>query len=122
MRYYESCKEREFERIGGNRLISVDVRVINATNRDWRKLLKTACFASDLFYRLSVFPIELPPLRERKEDIPMLVEYFIDRFARKTGKRVWRIKKKTLDQTAGLFLAGEHSRTTKCNRAVANYK
>lgn len=91
-------QEREFERIGGNRLISVDVRVITATNRDLEEAVKDGMFRSDLFYRLSVFPIELPPLRERKEDIPMLVEYFIDRFARKTGKRVWRIKKKTLDQ------------------------
>ncbi len=91
-------QEREFERIGGNRRIASDVRLIAATNRDLQAAVADGLFRSDLFYRLDVFPIEMPPLRERKEDIPLLVEHFLDRFARRTGKRVPRIRQKTLDQ------------------------
>src|SRR6202035_2328420 len=70
-------QEREFERVGGNQSIRVDVRVIAATNRDLETAVSTSAFRSDLYYRLNVFPIEIPTLAERKEDIPMLVEYFI---------------------------------------------
>jgi transcriptional regulator with GAF, ATPase, and Fis domain len=90
-------QEREFERVGGTRSIPVDVRVITATNRDLEAAIAAGTLRSDLFYRLNVFPIEVPPLRERKEDIPLLVEYFIDRFARKAGKNIHGISKKTLD-------------------------
>jgi PAS domain S-box-containing protein len=79
-------QEHEFDRVGGNRSIRTDVRVIAATNRDLESAISVGTFRRDLFYRLNVFPIEVPPLRERKEDIPLLVEYFIDRFARKAGK------------------------------------
>jgi len=88
-------QEHEFERIGGNRSIKTDVRVIVATNRDLQGAIAAGTFRSDLFYRLNVFPIEMPPLRERRADIPLLVEYFIDRFARKTGKKIRRINKRT---------------------------
>src|SRR5262245_38964870 len=81
-------QEREFERVGGNQPIRANVRVIAATNRDLDEAIAIGSFRSDLFYRLNVFPIEVPPLRERKEDIPLLVEYFIARFARKAGKRI----------------------------------
>jgi PAS domain S-box-containing protein len=91
-------QEREFERIGGNKLIRTDVRVITATNRNLQDAIAAGTFRSDLFYRLNVFPIEIPPLRERKEDIPVLVEYFVDRFTRKAGKKTRRIKKATLDR------------------------
>jgi PAS domain S-box-containing protein len=91
-------QEREFERIGGNRLIRTDVRVITATNRNLQDAIAAGTFRSDLFYRLNVFPIEIPPLRERKEDIPLLAEYFIDRLARKAGKKIRKIKKTTLDR------------------------
>src|ERR1700677_5115376 len=90
-------QEHEFERIGGTRSIRTDVRVIAATNRDLQAAIGEGSFRSDLFYRLHVFPIPIPPLRERKEDIPLLVEYFIDRFARKSGKHITRVEKRTLE-------------------------
>ncbi len=90
-------QEHEFERVGGNRSIRIDVRVIAATNRDLQAAIAAGTFRSDLFYRLNVFPIEVPPLRERKEDIPLLVEYFIDRYARKAGKSIRRVNTKSLD-------------------------
>ena len=89
-------QEREFERVGGNQLIHADVRVITATNRDLQTAIAAGAFRRDLFYRLNVFPIEIPALRQRKEDIPLLVEYFIDRYARKAGKKIRTIEKSTL--------------------------
>jgi PAS domain S-box-containing protein len=89
-------QEHEFERVGGTRPIRTDVRVIAATNRDLQAAIGVGSFRSDLFYRLNVFPIEIPALRERKEDILLLVEYFIDRYARKTGKNFTTVEKKTL--------------------------
>jgi transcriptional regulator with GAF, ATPase, and Fis domain len=90
-------QEREFERVGGTQPIRANVRVIAATNRDLEAAIAGGTFRSDLFYRLNVFPIEIPPLRQRGEDIPLLVEYFIDHFARKAGKCFRGINKKTLD-------------------------
>jgi formate hydrogenlyase transcriptional activator len=90
-------QEHEFERVGGTRRIRADVRVIAATNRDLQAAIRAGAFRSDLFYRLHVFPIELPSLRERRPDIPLLVEYFIDRYARKAGKNIKRVSKKTLE-------------------------
>src|SRR6516165_6955281 len=74
-------QEREFERVGGSQRIRADVRVIAASNRDLQDAIRASTFRLDLFHRLNVFPIEVPPLRERKEDIPMLLEYFIKRYA-----------------------------------------
>ena len=90
-------QEREFERVGGNQSIRTDVRVIAATNRDLEAAIVSGTFRSDLFYRLNVFPVEIPPLRERTEDIPILVEYFIDRFSKKAGKKIRNIEKKTME-------------------------
>jgi formate hydrogenlyase transcriptional activator len=90
-------QEHEFERVGGSRQIRVDVRVIAATNRDLQAAISAGTLRSDLFYRLHVFPIELPSLRERRTDIPLLVEYFIDRYARRDGKNIKRVSKKTLE-------------------------
>jgi formate hydrogenlyase transcriptional activator len=90
-------QEHEFERVGGTRRIRADVRVIAATNRDLQSAISAGSFRSDLFYRLHVFPINMPSLRERREDIPLLVEYFIDRYARKAGKNIKRVNKKTLE-------------------------
>jgi PAS domain S-box-containing protein len=91
-------QEREFERVGGRQPIHVDVRVIAATNRDLNAAVAGGTFRQDLFYRLNVFPLEVPPLRERREDIPVLVEYFIDRYARKAGRTIRRVNKRTLDR------------------------
>jgi formate hydrogenlyase transcriptional activator len=90
-------QEREFERVGGNHTISVDVRVITATNRDLEAAVAEGILRQDLFYRLNVFPIGLPPLRERVEDIPLLVEYLIDRYGKAAGRNIRNIQKKTLE-------------------------
>jgi transcriptional regulator with GAF, ATPase, and Fis domain len=90
-------QEHEFERIGGTGTIRTNIRVIAATNRDLQAAIAGGTFRSDLFYRLNVFPIEVPPLRERQKDIPVLVEYFIDRYARKAGKSIRGINKKSLE-------------------------
>jgi PAS domain S-box-containing protein len=90
-------QEREFERVGGTGTIRTNVRVIAATNRDLQAAIASGTFRSDLFYRLNVFPIEVPPLRERREDIPLLVAYFIDRYARKAGKRIRDVNKQSLE-------------------------
>jgi transcriptional regulator with PAS, ATPase and Fis domain len=90
-------QEHEFERVGGTGAIQTNVRVIAATNRDLEAAIAAGLFRSDLFYRLNVFPIEMPPLRERREDIPLLVGYFVDRFARRAGKHFQAISKKSLD-------------------------
>jgi PAS domain S-box-containing protein len=90
-------QEREFERVGSNQAISVDVRILAATNRNLKAAVASSAFREDLFYRLNVFPIQLPALRDRAEDIPLLVEYFIERYAKKSGKKIRNIKKNTLD-------------------------
>jgi transcriptional regulator with GAF, ATPase, and Fis domain len=90
-------QEREFERVGGDRVLSSDVRVIAATNRDLSAAIAAGTFRSDLFYRLNVFPLEVPPLRERTDDIPILVEYFITRYAVAAGKKLTSISKSTME-------------------------
>ena len=90
-------QEHEFERVGGTRSIQTNVRAIAATNRNLQAAIATGAFRSDLFYRLNVFPIEMPPLRERREDIPELVEFFIDRCARNAGKNITGISRKSLE-------------------------
>ena len=90
-------QERQFERVGGGDAIPVDVRVIAATNRDLSVAVSAGTFRSDLFYRLNVFPIDVPPLRDRNEDISLLVEYFVRRFADKMGKHIRRIDQRTLE-------------------------
>ena len=90
-------QEREFERVGGRERIQADVRVVAATNRNLTVAVADGTFRQDLFYRLNVFPIEVPPLRDRREDIPDLVGHFIGRYARKAGKAFRRVSKRTLD-------------------------
>src|SRR5436309_10276235 len=91
-------QEREFERVGGNQTVSVDVRVFAATSRDLTAAVAEGTFRRDLFYRLNVFPVRLPALRERVDDIPLLVESLIGRFAKKAGKVIRHVSKSTLDQ------------------------
>jgi formate hydrogenlyase transcriptional activator len=90
-------QEREFERVGGSRPIRTDVRVIAATNRDLHSAIAERAFRSDLFYRLNVFPVEMPPLHERPTDIPILVEYFVHRLSKRAGKRITGISSQTLE-------------------------
>ena len=90
-------QERAFERVGGSQSIPVDVRVIAATNRDLDKAIADGAFRSDLYYRLSVFPIHVPPLRDRAEDIPLLVEYLTQRYAAKEGKRITDVSRRAMD-------------------------
>ena len=90
-------QERQFERVGGNRVLETDVRVIAATNRDLVAAKEAGTFRADLFYRLNVFPIEVPALRQRAEDVPVLVEYFVRRYGQKAGKKIKNISKGTLE-------------------------
>src|SRR5882672_5352217 len=90
-------REREFERVGGNQPILVVVRVLAATNKDLTEAVRDGDFRADLFYRLNVFPIQLPALRDRRADIPLLVQYLVERYAQKAGKRIRSISKATLD-------------------------
>ncbi|THI85210.1 MAG: PAS domain S-box protein [Nitrospira sp. CG24A] len=90
-------QEGEIERVGGSQSISVNVRVLAATNRDLKAAMATGAFRQDLFYRLNVFPIQVPPLRERIDDIPLLVTYLIERYAKKAGKKIKNIQKETLE-------------------------
>jgi len=91
-------QEKEFERVGSNHPVSIDVRVIAATNRDLRAAVAAGTFRADLFYRLNVFPIKVPSLSEREEDIPLLVEYFVARYSKDSGKRIRHIGKQTLQR------------------------
>lgn len=90
-------QERQFERIGGNQTLTTNVRIITATNRDLQAAITAGTFRQDLFYRINVFPIVVPPLRDRKEDIPLLVEYLSERYASKAGKKIRNIEKRTLE-------------------------
>jgi formate hydrogenlyase transcriptional activator len=90
-------QERVFERVGGTQAIAVNVRVLAASNRDLHSAVEAGTFRQDLFYRLNVFPIRVPPLRERTDDIPLLVDYFTKRYASKAGKNIRTVKKKTIE-------------------------
>jgi formate hydrogenlyase transcriptional activator len=99
-------QEREFERVGGTQSIPVDVRVIAATNCDLPSAVRSGKFRLDLFYRLNVFPIHVPPLRERPEDILLLAKYFIERYAAKEDKRIRRVEKRTAELLEGYHWPG----------------
>ncbi len=90
-------QERVLQRVGGTETIELDVRVISASNRDLAKMVEEGSFRQDLFYRLVVFPITLPPLRDRREDIPLLVEHFLEKYARDAGKRLTRVEAQAME-------------------------
>jgi formate hydrogenlyase transcriptional activator len=90
-------QEREFERLGSTRTKKADVRLVAATHRNLEKMMEENQFRADLYYRLNVFPIELPPLREREEDVLMLLHHFVDRYARRLGKKFGEIDKRTIE-------------------------
>ena len=94
---YYAPQEHEFERLGSTKTIHVDVRLIAATHRDLPEMIRNNQFREDLFYRLNVFPIEIPPLRERREDIPLLIQYFVSHFARRMQKRIKSIPKPAME-------------------------
>jgi formate hydrogenlyase transcriptional activator len=99
-------QEHEFERVGGSNLIKVDVRVIAATNRDLLRSVSERIFRQDLYYRLNVFPVQLPPLRERRDDVPPLVHYFVRRFSLKIGRKITRIQRETMERLASYAWPG----------------
>jgi len=112
-------QEREFERVGGSKTISVDVRVIAATNRDLTKLIAEGKFRQDLYYRLNVFPIQLPPLRERLGDIPPLVHYFVGRYAAQIGRQISRVPREVMQRlTAYAWLGNIRELENVIERAV----
>jgi formate hydrogenlyase transcriptional activator len=91
-------QEREFDRVGGGSPIKVDIRILAATNRDLLQAVREKTFREDLYYRLNVFPIALPPLRERKEDIPLLVHFLVHKFAARIGKRIDAVTEQTMQR------------------------
>jgi len=99
-------QEQEFERLGGTKTIKVDVRLVAATNRDLARMVADSCFRADLYYRLNVFPLVLPPLRERRDDIPRLVRHFTQHFARRMGRRIETIPPAVLDALVGYSWPG----------------
>ena len=109
-----AIQNNEFERLGSSHTIKVDARIVATTNRNLEEEVRKGRFRQDLYYRLNVFPITVPPLRQRKEDIPLLVQAFIERYARKLGKQITSIQKETMKTSAGLPVARERPGAGKC--------
>ena len=109
-------EERQIERLGSPKAVHVDVRIIAATHRNLEKRIAEGTFREDLFYRLNVFPIQVPPLRERVEDIPLLVWRFVDEFSKAFGKRIETHLARGHGRAAAVFVAGQHSRAAQRRR------
>ena len=110
-------QDREFERLGGTKTLKVDVRLVAATNRDLRAALEEGTFREDLYYRLNVVAIDIPPLRDHKEDIPALANFFLERYAKDSGKPVTGHHARSDEEADGLSLAGQCPRTAEHHRA-----
>ena len=115
-------QDGEFERLGSPRTIKTDVRIIAATNRNLEEAIRNGRFREDLFYRLNVFPITMPPLRQRKEDIPLLVNHFVAKFNKKIGKRIETVSKEYPERPSGLSLARQRAGIGKRHRAGGNHQ
>jgi len=114
-----ALQEHQFERLGGGRTLEVNVRVVAATNQNLWSMVQERCFRADLFYRLNVFPILLPPLRERREDIPALVEHFVQKFAKRQGKTINRVSNGVLERLKNRHWPGNIRELQNClERAV----
>ena len=113
-----ALQEREFERLGSTKTIRVDVRLIAATHRDLQSMIRNNQFREDLFYRLNVFPIEIPPLRERREDIPLLVHYFVLHHGRQMQKRIKSVPKQAMEVLVNADWRGNIRRVGKLHRAM----
>ena len=111
-------QDQEFESLGGTRTMRVDVRLVAATNRDLEKMVEERLFRSDLYYRLNVFPIRMPPLRERAKDIPLLVRYFVQKFSRRMNKQIESIPTETMHAMETWSLAGKCPGAGELHRAV----
>ena len=110
-------QEREFERLGGHETLKADVRLIAATNKDLERAIEKGSFREDLFYRLNVFPIFIPPLRERKPDVLLLADHFLQRFSGEHGRDIRRLATPAIDMLTSLSLAGERARAAERHRA-----
>ena len=115
-----AVQEQEFERLGSAKTIGVDVRIIAATHRDLSSMIRDEEFREDLFYRLNVFPVEIPPLRERREDIPLLVNYFVSKFSRRMGRQISSIPTATMEALSEQCMAGKCSGTGEFHRACGH--
>ena len=115
-------QDGEFERLGSPRTIKVDVRIIAASNRNLEEEIRNGRFREDLFYRLNVFPITIPPLRQRKEDIPLLVNYFVAKFNKKIGKKIDDRVKRDPERPSGIPLARQRAGVGKCHRTGDNHQ
>ena len=119
IRLLRVLQEREFERVGGSETIKADVRVIAATNRNIEKLIEQDSFRRDLYYRLNVFPIHIPPLRERKTDILLLADHFVEKYSKRTNKAIKRISTPAIDMLMAYHWPGNVRELENCiERAV----
>ena len=112
-----AVQEQEFERLGSAKTIHVDARMIAATHQDLPAMIREGKFREDLFYRLNVFPIEIPPLRERREDIPLLVNYFVSKLSRRMGKKIRSVPRQAMQVLANAAVARQRARAAKLHRA-----